>query len=81
MSSLLRRGHWYSIPFTDWHHGTKIERTAKEGLTAFDEIDFSGKLKVWIFQQGLLPASCGLYRYMRRHSLVSKQSNVMSTNS
>ena len=38
-------GRWYSIPLTDHHHGTKIERTAKEGSKVINETDLPGKLK------------------------------------
>ena len=48
-------GRWYSIPLTGRHRCTKIEKTARQGLTAIDESDLPGKLKAWIFQHGLLP--------------------------
>jgi len=48
-------GRWYSIPLTDRHRGTEIEKTAKEGLIAINETDLPGKLKARIFQHGLLP--------------------------
>jgi len=48
-------GRWYSIPLTDRHRGTEIEKTAKEGLIAINETDLPGKLKALIFQHGLLP--------------------------
>ena len=48
-------GRWYKIPLTDRHCGTELQATTHDGLETIDKTDLPGKLKVWMFQHGLLP--------------------------
>ena len=48
-------GRWYKLPLTDRHCGKEIEHSAVESLKVIDKVDLPGKLKVWLYQHGLLP--------------------------
>ena len=48
-------GRLYKLPLTDRHWGTEVEKSASESLKTIDKLDLPGKLKVWLYQHGLLP--------------------------
>ena len=48
-------GRLYKLPLTDRHWGTELERTTSDSLKMIDKVDLPGKLKVWLYQHGLLP--------------------------
>ena len=45
----------YSIPLTDRHRGTEVEKVALKGLKSTDKTCLPGKMKAWCYQHGLLP--------------------------
>ena len=48
-------GHLYSIPLTDRHRGTEVQKVAFKGLKSIDKTCLPGKMKAWCYQYGLLP--------------------------
>ena len=48
-------GHLYSIPLTDCHRSTEVQKVALKGLKSIDKTCLPGKMKVWCYQHGLLP--------------------------
>ena len=48
-------GHLYSIPMTDRHRGTEVQKVAMKGLKSIDKTYLPGKMKAWCYQHGLLP--------------------------
>ena len=48
-------GRLYKLPLTDRHWGTELEKTTSDSLKMIDKVDLPGKLKVWLYQHGLLP--------------------------
>ena len=48
-------GRLYSIPLTDRHRGTEVQKVALKGLKLIDKTCLSGKMKAWCYQHGLLP--------------------------
>ena len=47
-------GRLYSIPLTDRHRGTEVQKVALKGLKWIDKICLPGKMKTWCYQHGLL---------------------------
>ena len=45
----------YSIPLTDCHRGTEVQKVALKGLKSIDKTCLPGKMKAWCYQHGLLP--------------------------
>ena len=48
-------GRLYKLPLTDRHWGLELEKTTTDSLRMIDKVDLPGKLKVWLYQHGLLP--------------------------
>ena len=48
-------GRLYSIPLTDRHRGTEVQKVALKGLKSIDKTCLPGKMKAWCYQHGLLP--------------------------
>ena len=48
-------GRLYSIPLTDRHRGTEIQKVARKELKSIDKPCLPGKMKAWYYQHGLLP--------------------------
>ena len=48
-----RRGRLFSIPLTDRHRGTEIQKVALKGLKSIDKTCSPGKMKAWSYQHGL----------------------------
>ena len=48
-------GRLYSIPLTDCHRGTEVQKLALKGLKSIDKTCLPGKMKAWCYQHGLLP--------------------------
>ena len=53
--SVKSLGRLYSIPMTDCHRGTEVQKVALKGLKSIDKTCLPGKMKAWCYQQGLLP--------------------------
>ena len=45
----------YSIPLTDRHRGTEVQKVALKALKLIDKTCLPGKMKAWCYQHGLLP--------------------------
>ena len=45
----------YSIPLTDRHRGTEVQKVALKGFKSIDKTCLPGKMKDWCYQHGLLP--------------------------
>ena len=45
----------YSIPLTDHHRGTEVQKVVMKGLKSIDKTCLPGKMKAWCKQHGLLP--------------------------
>ena len=48
-------GRVYSIPLTDRHRGTEVQKVALKELKLIDKTCLPGKMKAWCYQHGLLP--------------------------
>ena len=48
-------GRLSSIPLTDRHRGTEVQKLALKGLKSNDKTCLPGKMKAWCYQHGLLP--------------------------
>ena len=48
-------GRLKKLPLIDRHWGTELEKTTCNSLEMIDKVDLPGKLKVWLYQHGLLP--------------------------
>ena len=48
-------GRLYSIPLTDRHRGTEVQKVAVKGLKSIDKTCLPGRMKAWCYQHGLLP--------------------------
>ena len=48
-------GRLYSIPLTDRHRGTEVEKVTLKGFKLIDKTCLLGNMKVWCYQHGLLP--------------------------
>ena len=48
-------GRLYSIPLTDRHRGTEVQKVASMGLKSIDKTCLPGKMKAWCYQHDLLP--------------------------
>ena len=48
-------GCLYSIPLTDRHRGTEVQKVALKGLKSIDKTCLPGRMKAWCYQHGLLP--------------------------
>ena len=48
-------GRLYSIPLTDCHRGTEVQKVTLKGLKSTDKTCLPGKMKAWCYQHGLLP--------------------------
>ena len=48
-------GRLYSIPLTDHHRGTEVQKVALKGLKSIDKTCLPGKMKTWCYQHSLLP--------------------------
>ena len=48
-------GRLYSIPLTDRHWGTEVQKVVLKGLKSIDKTCLPGKIKAWCYQHGLLP--------------------------
>ena len=48
-------GRLYSIPLTDRHRGTEVQKIALKGLRSIDKTCLPGRMKAWCYQHGLLP--------------------------
>ena len=53
--SVKSLGHLYSIPLTDRHMGTEVQKVALKGLKSIDKTCLPGKMKAWCYKHGLLP--------------------------
>ena len=49
-------GCLYSIPLTDRHQGTEVQKVALKSLESIDKTCLPGKMKTWCYQHGLLPS-------------------------
>ena len=59
--SVKSLGHLYSIPLTDRHRETEVQKVALKGLKSIDKTCLPGKMKACCYQHGLLPVFCGPY--------------------
>ena len=50
-----RLGRLYSIPPTDCHRGTEVQKVALKGIKSIDKTCLPGKMKAWCYQHSLLP--------------------------
>ena len=48
-------GCLYSIPLTDRHRGTEVQKVALKGFKSIDKTCLPGKMKAGCYQHGLLP--------------------------
>ena len=48
-------GRLYSIPLTDRHRGTEVQKVALKGLKSIDKTCLPGKMKAWCYQHSLPP--------------------------
>ena len=53
--SVKSLGCLYSIPLTDCHRGTEVQKVALTGLKLIDKTCLLRKMKAWCYQHGLLP--------------------------
>ena len=49
-------GRQYSIPLTDHHRDTEVQKVALKRLKLIDKTCLPGKMKAWCYQHGLLPS-------------------------
>ena len=49
-------GRLYSIPLTDRHRSTEVQKIALKGLRSIDKTCLPGRMKAWCYQHGLLPS-------------------------
>ena len=48
-------GRLYSMPLTDRHRGTEVQKVALNRRKSIDKTCLPGKMKAWCYQHGLLP--------------------------
>ena len=64
-------GRLYSIPLTDRHRGTEVQKVVLKGLKSIDKTCLPGKMKAWCYQHGLQPHLLWPFLRLNRYNSIA----------